>query len=64
MYPDYALWGGIKNVRCLYRVQMTKKPTTSNFTFQGFKGKIIKQNKKSIPVRAFLENPLFVLCPV
>jgi hypothetical protein len=42
---------------------MAKKLATSNLPFQGFKGFIQTQNKNNFPnpVRAFLENPLFVL---
>jgi hypothetical protein len=42
---------------------MEKKLATSNLPFQGFKGFIPTQNNNSFsnPVRAFLENPLFVL---
>jgi hypothetical protein len=38
-----------------------KKLATSNLPFKGF---ILTQNKNNFsnPVRAFLENPLFVLC--
>ena len=40
-----------------------KKLVTSNLPFQGFEGFIPTQNKNNFsnPVRAFLENPLFVL---
>ena len=42
---------------------MSKKLAASNLAFQAFKGFIGTKDKKkiSIPVRAFLENPLFVL---
>ena len=42
---------------------MAKKLATSNLPFQGFEGFIRTQNKSNFsnPVRAFLENPLFVL---
>ena len=41
---------------------MTKKLATSNLSFQAFEGFIGTQNKNkfSNPVKAFLENPLFV----
>jgi hypothetical protein len=44
---------------------MAKKLAASNLPFQVFEGFIGTYNKKnfSIPVRAFLENPLFVLFP-
>jgi hypothetical protein len=42
---------------------MAKKLATSNLPFQAFEGFIQTQNKNNFsnPVRAFLENPLFVL---
>ena len=42
---------------------MAKKLAASNLPFQAFEGLIQTQNKNifSNPVRAFLENPLFVL---
>ena len=44
---------------------MSKKLAASNLAFQAFEGFIETYNKKkiSILVRAFLENPLFVLFP-
>ena len=48
----------------LYRILDDKKKlAASNSVFQAFEGFIERSNKEkiSIPVRAFLENPLFVL---
>jgi hypothetical protein len=41
---------------------MAKKLATSNLSFQGFEGVHTTQNKNNFsnPMRAFLENPLFV----